>query len=221
LIEADSYLLPLVRYIHRNPLEAGLAKSLEDYPWTSHQGYLSMSHKWKWLYREIVWEMLTGNLSARFGAYRKFIMGEDSKGLSQIFSGKRWPVFLGSEGFLTGVKGRFFLKKADIEVPDRKTLAPDLDFLLEAVKKEFRVKQEDLLYSRRGYYNEPRNVAIYLVRKLRGDRLKEIGEVFRIAGYSAVSSVVQRVNADIKREERLRKRVHNLIAIISKSQEQT
>ena len=53
LIEADPYLLQLVRYIHRNPLEAGLAKTLNDYPWSSHQGYLSRSSKWKWLYKPI------------------------------------------------------------------------------------------------------------------------------------------------------------------------
>ena len=218
LIEADSYLLPLVRYIHRNPIEAGLAESLEDYPWTSHQGYLSSSLKWKWLYREFVWGMLASNQSARIGAYRKFIVGEDTKGLIQIFSMKRWPVFLGSEGFLAKVKGRFFSKKADIEVPDRKTLAPDLDFLIEVVKEEYGIRQEELFYSRRGNYNEARNVAIYLVRKLRGDRLKEIGEVFGIGKYSTVSSAVQRVKVGIERDERLRKRISHLIATIAKGQ---
>ena len=145
-------------------------------------------------------------------------MGEDTKGLIQIFSMKRWPVFLGSEGFLAKVKGRFFSKKADIEVPDRKTLAPDLDFLIEVVKGEYGIRQEELFYSRRGNYNEARNVAIYLVRKLRGDRLKEIGEVFGIGKYSTVSSAVQRVKVGIERDERLRKRISHLIATIAKGQ---
>ena len=30
---------------------------------------------------------------------------------------------------------------------------------------------KDLVISRRGYFNEPRNVAIYLIRHLRGDKL--------------------------------------------------
>ena len=33
---------------------------------------------------------------------------------------------------------------------------------------------------RRGYFNEPRNVAIYLTRRLRGDTLKAVGEIFGI-----------------------------------------
>lgn len=33
----DKYLLSLCRYIHRNPLEAGLVKNLSEYPWSSYQ----------------------------------------------------------------------------------------------------------------------------------------------------------------------------------------
>jgi REP element-mobilizing transposase RayT len=39
LVEEDAYLLVLVRYVHRNPIEAGLVSSLADrtdHPWTGH-----------------------------------------------------------------------------------------------------------------------------------------------------------------------------------------
>ncbi len=52
LVEGDSYLLELLRYIHRNPLEAGLEKVWEKYPWSSHPGYLSDAKKWKWLHKD-------------------------------------------------------------------------------------------------------------------------------------------------------------------------
>ncbi len=41
LVDADSYLLELVRYIHRNPLRAGIAKKPDQYVWSSQLGYLS------------------------------------------------------------------------------------------------------------------------------------------------------------------------------------
>jgi len=50
LVEADSYVLQLVGYIHRNPLKAGLVKRLDQYVWSSHKGYLSKAKKWNWLY---------------------------------------------------------------------------------------------------------------------------------------------------------------------------
>ncbi|MFP3912453.1 MAG: transposase [Desulfobacteraceae bacterium] len=36
LVEGNTYLLELVRYIHRNPLEAKMADRLDRYPWSSH-----------------------------------------------------------------------------------------------------------------------------------------------------------------------------------------
>ena len=59
LIDADSYLLELIRYIHRNPIDSGIVKNLEKYPWSSHQGYLSDAKKWGWLYKEFVLSMFS------------------------------------------------------------------------------------------------------------------------------------------------------------------
>lgn len=38
-IETDDYLLKVMRYIHQNPLRAGLTKSF-DYPWSSYDDYI-------------------------------------------------------------------------------------------------------------------------------------------------------------------------------------
>jgi chromosomal replication initiation ATPase DnaA len=107
------------------------------------------------------------------------------------------------------------------EVPQRKELAPALDLLAGAVSRSYRVERKDLFYSRRGQENEARNVAIYLARRLRGDRLKEIGEAFQIGGYSTVSSIVERMKVRIGSDERLRKKVDHLISTIQMNQEQT
>jgi hypothetical protein len=39
LIQQNSYLLEVVRYIHLNPVRASIAKSPNDYPWSSHHVY--------------------------------------------------------------------------------------------------------------------------------------------------------------------------------------
>ncbi len=41
LVQADSYLKELVRYIHLNPLRAGIVDDLADYQWSSHLAYLN------------------------------------------------------------------------------------------------------------------------------------------------------------------------------------
>ena len=75
--------------------------------------------------------------------------------------------------------------------------------------------------TRRGIANEPRSVAIYLMRHLRGDSLEEIGREFKIAKYSSVSSVVERIKGMIAKDRKLRKRMVELNEEINMSQEQT
>lgn len=40
LVDVDSYLLQLIRYIHRNPVAARIIDNPEHYPWSSHRAYL-------------------------------------------------------------------------------------------------------------------------------------------------------------------------------------
>ena len=39
LVEVDAYFLAVLRYIHRNPAEAGIVRDPADYPWSSHRAY--------------------------------------------------------------------------------------------------------------------------------------------------------------------------------------
>lgn len=40
LLDEENYLLELVRYIHRNPVRAGMVKDLDEFVWSSHGCYL-------------------------------------------------------------------------------------------------------------------------------------------------------------------------------------
>jgi putative transposase len=40
LVDADQYLLTLLRYIHGNPISAKMVTALDDYPWSSHHAYV-------------------------------------------------------------------------------------------------------------------------------------------------------------------------------------
>jgi len=68
--------------------------------------------------------------------------------------------------------------------------------------------------------NEPRNVAIYLVRHLRGEKLEEIARQFGIAKYRSVSSVIEKLKRDMSAERKLRVRVKNIEKILNNSQQQ-
>jgi len=59
LVENGRYLLQVLRYIHRNPLRAGLAEKLDDYNWSSHKGYITTGEKWNWLHKAFILSMFT------------------------------------------------------------------------------------------------------------------------------------------------------------------
>jgi len=42
LVDADTYLLELTRYIHLNPVRSGIVRIPEDYPWSGHRAYLGL-----------------------------------------------------------------------------------------------------------------------------------------------------------------------------------
>ncbi len=74
---------------------------------------------------------------------------------------------------------------------------------------------------KRGMFNEPRNAAVYLVRKIRRDCLKEIGELFEIGKYSSVSSMIEGTKQRMKTDRSFRKRINDLYHSIINSQKQT
>ena len=40
LVEQDTYLLELIRYIHLNPVRAKMVSNIDQYPWSGHASYL-------------------------------------------------------------------------------------------------------------------------------------------------------------------------------------
>lgn len=72
LVDADSYLLEVVRYIHLNPVRAGLARDPGAYPWSSHRVYLGLRSA-PWVTTDFALRMLNVDLARARAAYRAFV----------------------------------------------------------------------------------------------------------------------------------------------------
>lgn len=64
-----------------------------------------------------------------------------------------------------------------------------------------------MLVSRRGNENLPRDVSVYLVRRLCRMTLPCVGREFGIKNHNTVSSIIQRVKSRIEHDKRLSKEV--------------
>jgi len=220
LIDADSYLLQVMRYIHRNPITAGLTDNL-NYTWSSHKAYLSDSKKWAWVSKEKILKMLSGNKALQGAVYRDFVKESDNDDFSAIYKKRKLPAIIGSETFLKLIKDRYFNKKRHIEVPESRLLVPEKDKIYSVVCTEYKVSIPDLQISKRGQFNEPRNVAMYLMRHLRGDTLGAICNDFGLKKDSSAGSIVDRVKKQITKDRLLRTKVEELKKTIGKSYSET
>lgn len=217
IVDGDSYFLELLRYIHRNPLEAGIVEKLNKYTWSSHRGYLSAAKKWDWLHKDFILSLFSKTKAESIRRYKRFVSKETPEEINQILARKKLPTAIGSMRFVDKIKEMFFSNKTHEEVPESRFLAPDVDKIVEEVCKYYKVTGDDILVSKRGYFNEPRNVAIYLIRSIRNDTLKGVGKAFGIDKNSTVGSVVERVKREMEKDNNISKRVKNLQDILGKS----
>ncbi len=89
LVDADHYLLELIRYIHLNPLRAGIiekVQELADYRWTGHAGVLG-KHRQNWHDTDATLKFFGNSNFTALNHYQRFISCDKPEGNRQNLSG--------------------------------------------------------------------------------------------------------------------------------------
>lgn len=105
LCQRDNYLLELVRYIHLNPVRAGLVDTPEDFSWSSHQVYIGRLHQ-PFVERDLILKMLSEDESSEEKAYWQFIRDGIRKEYQDPFDNLVDHLYLGDIEFVEGLKKR-------------------------------------------------------------------------------------------------------------------
>ena len=221
LVEENEYLLQLVRYIHQNPVKAKIVEKLAGYRWSSHRAYLSKTDKWSWLYKDFILAMLSQHPGRCVAEYKQFMHDDTDDELTDIFEKKKMPAFLGGQDFIAWVKDTFYSQKQDQDIADAALLAPELSMIKQVVSAYYNINPANLSHTRRGIPNEPRDMAVFLTRKLRRDTLATIGDAFGMNGYSTVSSAIERIKTHLSHDEKLTARKNEIYRRLTKSQAKT
>jgi len=85
VVDSDEYLLESTRYIHLNPVRAGLVQRPEDYRWTSYPRYIGGNEELVPVEPDLVLKLLSKNPQRRESLYQRFI--ED--GLTGLWTPKQ------------------------------------------------------------------------------------------------------------------------------------
>jgi putative transposase len=209
LVDADTYLAAVSRYVHLNPVTAGVLSRAEDYPWSSYAAYVGAASPPAWLHLQPTLGLF-GDRGART-RYRAFVEQGVDEEVRTFYSKRRLGPVMGGEDFHQGLARLWKAKRADPEIPEAKRLRPrpSLTAIARATAAHFRVDQRELLRESRGRgrTNTPRAVALALSRRPGGYTLKEIAHAFKISNYSSVSVAIRRLQDRVEADRSLARSV--------------
>lgn len=87
LVDGDSYLLELVRYVHLNPVRARMVPTPDEYPWTSHGAYCGRETL-PWLTTDQTLAMFAEKRERAVRAYTAFMRDGLAEGRRPEFHGE-------------------------------------------------------------------------------------------------------------------------------------
>jgi putative transposase len=169
LVNADSYLLELVRYIHLNPVRAGMVKSPEEYLWSGHPAYLG-EKKLPWLTTEWVLSRFSSTRSRAVNGYREFVH-EDIEG------GHREEFHRGTKGERRVLGEDNFIEEIFRKTKEERKKALSMGEVIEKVCEYYGVKEAELSAAGKSHsLSLVRGVISWLVLESGNLTLTELGK---------------------------------------------
>ncbi len=203
LIDADSYLLELVRYIHNNPLRAGLATKPEQYQWSSHRAYLGREAI-AWLSTDFVLSQFgekEGKARHHFHAF--CLKGVNEERRQEFHQGTFEGRILGDEGFSENALAR---AREKFDAPVR------IDRLASDVSRVYRINAHILTAPGKHQPGaEARALMAYLVLEAGRPSLTELGEYLQ-RDPTALSRAAGRLRERLKNDRELSARIDKVKA---------
>jgi putative transposase len=214
LIEKDTYLLPLSRYIHLNPARAGRVKKVDQYEWSSYRGYVGREKEQRWMESGCVLSQLNTKPARARRKYKEYVEEGMRKRIDDPLREVHGQVILGTERFIEQTKELLRGKVLTPEIVERERLQehPGIEEIVGEVARRFGVKHEVIRAGgTRG--NTARQVALYLSHRYTGLSNEAIGKYFGIIHSSGVSKASARVTEEMLKDKRLSTLVHDVSSI--------
>jgi len=205
LVDEDSYLLQLSRYIHRNPIEIEhqLVSHLADYPWSSYPAYINKAATPSWLYRKKTYEML--GRRDKYHGYESYVAEGVDEDIQRFYSKGNILSVLGDKGFREMVREE--TQEIDLGIL-RRVLQdrPAADEIITITAQLFDVEEKTIRQKAAGRRtpNSARAFAIYACQKYGGLTLNEIASAFELTHSGSASFSINLIKKGISQGEWLK-----------------
>ena len=206
IVDKDSYFLELTKYIHLNPVKAGMAENPEDYPWSSYAGYTG-KRKDRYIDQSAI-KAVTDLWGKR---YRDFVMSsisEEVDPFKKVYGG----ILLGSTRFIKDMQKEIREYVEGQGFSHRKALMSTVEAedILERIKDKYAITVKDLKGKQRKN-NRIRNILIYLLSEIAGMTNRDIGSLLEMQ-FSAVSKAAVAIEREMGKNRKLRNEIRKLLS---------
>ena len=209
LVDGDRYLLALTRYIHLNPLRTRemRVRSIEErvsllrrYVWSSHRDYCGSRHRFEWLMREPLLDLVSEGQADQEAAYRRFVEAGAAESDAELAAAMAMSSkAIGSAEFCAWVEEEYHRvqmqqgREEDVAMRCREcVMSPDA--VLEAVARELNVVASDLQTFRGNSFS--RDLLLMAWRDFSGLSNREIGHRLGHADGATVGKRFAQLNRD-------------------------
>ncbi|MBE0500877.1 MAG: transposase [Desulfuromonadales bacterium] len=181
VVEKESYLLQLCRYIVQNPVAADIASTPGEWLWSSFQATCGLAPAPEWLSVDWVLSQFSENTDEARDRYREFVD-------KRITDFSPWDaligrVFLGKEGFIEKLGPRLADQEQLVEVPKEERFAA-------------RPSLSNLMTMSPPMSRSERDVKTYRAYRDFGYTLKEIADFLGVH-YATVSRAIKKVETHL------------------------
>ncbi len=219
LVEADSYLSQVSRYIHLNPVQVAGMKDMQDkqrlralwnYKWSSLPGFVNLAKRREFVEYSAILAEYGGDSPGGRRRYKKQIVDDLAEGLA-VKESIVGQSILGGEGFVAWVRETYLESRKDREQPAVRKIHQHvaLDIVLAVVEEETGIS--DAVHSA----GTTRQIVMTALYKYAGLTNKEIGNVLGV-DYSTVSQGRKRLRDKAEKDKQIRSTIETIDVRLSR-----
>jgi putative transposase len=213
IVDKDSYLAELSRYIHLNPVRAKMVTKPEDYIYSSYRAYVFGADDLI-AHTASVLSLFSEVNSRAQSSYKRYVESSIASELENPFASVYGGGILGNEDFVNEVLANIEKRHLHNEdVAHRKTLIgrTKVDAVLALLSEHLGESVDEI--TRRGGHR--RKICVYLLKRYSDATNKAISLLLGIATYSAAAKIYQRFLKELELDPALKQEVERLEAEMS------
>ena len=205
LIDERGYFQVVSRYIHLNPVRAGIVGRPQQYPWSSYAGCVRAAETLDWVtYERVLLDFGPGSVAVCRRRYVRYVEAGVHEPAPSPLADAVEGLIVGSEDFIKRIRGLLSKRAADRAVPalDRLRVRPAMESVAALVLRRLGSGSEQWTTGRRSD-SGGRALAAYLCRCRYGYSCTEIAATLGFVSVSSVSRSVQHVEANMSSYRRV------------------